>query len=65
MNTYIAEQEALSKLLKCEESDITLWSDGSMTIGNNDQVEYYALEEETDSYIKLIGEKDGYFIYQN
>jgi hypothetical protein len=58
-------EEILSEFLGIDETAINRWSDDSLTIYGNDDVEYILLEAESDEYMKCLGKHKGYYIYQN
>lgn len=44
---------------------IRVWSDDSLTLLNNFDVEYILLEKESNLYMSFLGKHKGHYIYQN
>ena len=64
--------DALAKYLKVPVEEIQVWNDDSMTLINNDKVEYYTVEDldkwelqYTESFCEKVGQVDGYTIFKN
>lgn len=64
MNVYEGDKlVALSEFLSIAVSDIHVWSDNSLTIGSEDQVEYYVTKGKR-KHDEFIGRQSGYNIYK-
>jgi hypothetical protein len=55
--------EVLAKFLHIQVDDIHVWSDGSMTVGDADRIDYMVSEDEIE-YGERIGKLNGFFIHQ-
>lgn len=64
MNIYPEENlEALAKFLNIEVTDIHVWSDESLTIGDQDNIEYYVTVDRCTDH-EFMGNQDGFNIYK-
>lgn len=55
--------EALAKHLNVDANELRAWSDDSVTVGNNDNVEYYVSKRTLQR--EQIGTQDGYKIFKS
>ena len=70
MNFYDADKlHALCNVLNVVEKDLHVWSDDSVTVGANDTVEYYVVEDSSendfDAYPHLVGTSNMFLVYSN
>lgn len=64
MDVYPWEnQEALAKFLGVEITEIHVWSDDSLTIGDQDNIEYYVTDDTMEDF-ELVGNQDGFNVYK-
>lgn len=55
--------DALCEHIGVDPDMLHIWSDNSITIGDNDRVEYYVTKG-TRKYDELIGKQNGFNIYR-
>lgn len=62
------EAEILADFLGCNLRDVLVWSDGSLTLRDNDEVEYWVLPKEvrTDPrHVRYLGDSKEYILYKS